>query len=123
KYFKRAVILGTGNIVMGLATFMVAGAQNFNHLMALRVVSAAGSSPQHPVGSTILSSYFEGARGKVLGLHNTAGNVGTLVAPMLAATLLMFMDWRFVFLIVGIPSILMGLSYFLLRDVVKTNPH
>src|SRR5207253_9426608 len=53
-----------------------------------------------------------------LGLHNTAGNVGTLIAPMLAATLLAFMDWRWVFIIIGVPSILMGASYFLLRDKV-----
>ncbi len=123
KYVKRAVVLGVGNVIMGIATFFVAGTQNFSQLMGLKIVSAVGSSPQHPVGATILSSYFEGARGRVLGLHHTAGNVGTLIAPLLAATLLLYMDWRMVFILVGVPSILMGLSYFLLRDRVTVNPN
>src|SRR2546421_312822 len=41
KYFKRAVILGAGYIVMGLATFRVAGAQNFSPLVPLVVRPAA----------------------------------------------------------------------------------
>jgi predicted MFS family arabinose efflux permease len=49
-------------------------------------------------------------------LHHTAGNVGTFLAPALAAGLLFYVGWRQVFLILGIPSMLMGLCYFLLRD-------
>jgi predicted MFS family arabinose efflux permease len=49
-------------------------------------------------------------------LHHTAGNVGSFLAPAIAATLLLFMGWRQTFFILGVPSILMGAGYFFLRD-------
>lgn len=122
RFASRAVILGTGNIVLGLATIITGTAQGFGHLVFLRAAAGAGSSPQHPVGSTILSSYFENARGKALGFHNTAGSIGTLLAPPAVALLLLVMDWRMAMVIIGVPSLLLGLSYFWLRDVVRPAP-
>jgi MFS family permease len=122
QYFKRAVILGTGNIVFGVATSLTGFAQASPQVVACKSLSGVGSSPQHVVGATMLSTWFEGARGRMLALHNTAGSVGTLIGPLLAITLLQFMDWRAVFFIIGIPSVIVGLSYFLLRERVHEAP-
>jgi MFS family permease len=70
----------------------------------------------------MLSTWFEGKRGRMLALHSTAGNVGTLIAPLLAAWMLTFMDWQVVFFIIGLPSIIVGICYFVLRDTVKAAP-
>lgn len=122
QFVKRAVILGVGNILLGAVTIVTGAVQSFPQLLVLRAVAGAGSSPQHPVGSTMLSSWFENARGRALGLHNTAGSVGTLAAPLLGAALITFLDWRVVMVLIGIPSVVIGLSYFLLRDVVRSAP-
>lgn len=119
---SRATILGVGNLVMGVTTILTGGVQGFGQLVVLRGVSGAGSSPQHPVGSTLLSSYFPTARGRALGLHNTAGSIGTLLAAPLVAALVLFLDWRMVMVVVGIPSLIIGLSYLWLRDVVRPAP-
>ncbi|MBM2836910.1 MAG: hypothetical protein HW409_1099 [candidate division NC10 bacterium] len=119
QYVKRSVLLGVGNIVLGVFAALAALATNYWQVLLLRVASAAGSSPQHPVGSAILISYFQKAKGTVLTIHNTAGNVGSLIAPLFAAYMLNQVGWRGVFLIVSIPSILMGLAYFFFRDVVR----
>jgi len=84
----------------------------------MRGLSGVGSSSQHPVGSAILVSYFQKARGRVLTLHHSAENLGGFLAPAVAGALLLVTDSRTVFYIAGIPSVLMGLCYFFLRNTV-----
>ncbi len=120
-FMKRAVILGIGNTILGVSVFVHAFLGNYGQLLGARVFSSLGASAQNPMGSTILSGYFPKTRGRALMLHHTAGNVGSFLAPAIAASLLLFMGWRQVFLILGVPSILMGLCYFLLRDRVPSS--
>src|SRR5206468_1955643 len=108
--------------VFGAATSLTGFAQSFPVLVACKATSGIGSSPQHVVGATMLSTWFEGKRGRMLALHSTAGNVGTLMAPLLAVWLLTFLDWRAVFFVIGIPSILVGISYFIMQDTVRAAP-
>jgi FSR family fosmidomycin resistance protein-like MFS transporter len=118
RFFPRAILLGIGNMLCG-AFYMATGlAQNFVQIGAMRGLSGLGSSVQHPVGSAILVSHFEKARGRVLTLHHSAGNFGAFLAPAIAGTLLLWIDWRTIFYIVGIPGVIMGICYFFLRDSV-----
>lgn len=117
-FMKRAVILGLGNVILGIATLGHAFLGNYPQLLGARVFASFGSSPQHPMGASILSGYFPKARAWALTLHHTAGNVGSFLAPAIGAFLLLYMGWRPIFLILGILSIVMGLAYFLLRDRV-----
>jgi len=119
QYAKRSVILGVGNIVMGIGTMLQGTTTNFGQMLGLRVVQGAGSSPQHPVGSTMLVGHFPKARGRVLALHSSAGNLGQAIAPLLAAALIYFFDWRIAFIAVGIPSVAVGIWFLLLRDKVQ----
>lgn len=119
QYFRRSVLLGWGNILLGTFSAAAALAGAYWQVLFLRVASAAGSSPQHPVGSAILISYFDRAKATMLTVHNAAGNVGSMVAPLFAAYMLNIVGWRGVFLIVSIPSILMGFAYFFFRDLVR----
>ncbi len=124
QFVKRSVLLGAGNMLLGASTIVMAGATSFAPVVVLRGLSGAGTSPQHVVGSSMLSSWFEGARGRALALHTTAGSIGTVLALPLAGVLLHLTDnnWRLILVLVGIPSVLMGLSYFLLRDIVRPAP-
>jgi predicted MFS family arabinose efflux permease len=119
-FMKRAVILGFGNVILGVSVLIHAFLGNYPQLLTARVFSSVGASAQNPMGSSILSGYFPKMRGRALMLHHTAGNVGTFLAPAIAAGLLLYVGWRSVFLILAIPSIVMGLCYFLLRDWVPS---
>ncbi|HEX6511847.1 MAG TPA: MFS transporter, partial [Chloroflexota bacterium] len=90
QYVKRSVILGVGNLTMGLSTVLMGGTTSFGPMLGLRAFNGIGSSPQHPVGSTMLATYFPKARGRALALHSTAGNLGQAIAPILAAALIYF---------------------------------
>ena len=118
RFFPRAILLGIGNLICGTFYMATGLSQNFVQVGAMRGLSGLGSSAQHPVGSAILVSYFEKARGRVLTLHHSAGNLGAFLAPAIAGTLLLWTDWRTVFYIVGVPGVIMGICYFFLRDTV-----
>ncbi len=118
RYFPRSYLLGTGSVLVGIFNIATGFSQSYNQVALTRGLTGIGSSAQHPVGSAILISYFEKARGRVLTLHHSAGNLGGFLAPAVAAGLLYFYDWRMAFYVVAIPSILIGFSYFFLRDTV-----
>ena len=119
-YVRRGVILGIGNCVLGLSVVASGFASSFHQFFATRLLGGLGSSPQHPVGSSILASHFGAARGRMLAFHSTAGQLGSLVAPLLAALLITWLGWRGVFWSVGALATAMGMICFVFRDSLRT---
>jgi MFS family permease len=114
--FRRTAILGAGNVIVGVTAMLQYFVGSFPQLLAARVVIDAGSSPQHPLGSSILSRYYPKARGWALTFHHSAGNLGSFIGPALASVALLYMGWRTAFVVFGIFSLAMGLTLFLLQD-------
>jgi MFS family permease len=115
-FFRRTAMLAVGNVVVGataMAQYFITG---YPQLVAARVAIDAGSSPQHPLGSSILSRYYPQARGWALTFHHSAGNLGSFIGPAAASLALLYMDWRAAFVLFGALSLLMGLSLFWVRD-------
>ncbi len=115
-FFRRTVVLGTGNVIVGISAIMQFFVGSYPQLLAARVAIDAGSSPQHPLGASVLSRYFPKARGWALTFHHSAGSFGSFIGPGLASIALLYMDWKTAFVIFGIPSLVMGLTLFMLRD-------
>src|SRR5881409_1431030 len=115
-FVSRCKLLGLGNLGIALGTLMSGLAGTFPMLTVARGVASIGSSAQHPVGYSILSSYFPKNRAAVMALNTSVSNVGTLVATPLATALLLVMGWRQIFFVVTIASVVMGLVYFFFRD-------
>ncbi len=119
-YVRRGVILGVGNCVLGLSVVGSGFASSYHQFFATRLLGGLGSSPQHPVGSSILASHFGAARGRMLAFHSTAGQLGSLVAPLLAALFITWLGWRGVFWTVGALATFMGAVCFVFRDSLRT---
>src|SRR5262245_9730978 len=115
-FFSRCKLLGFGNLGIALGTLLSGLAGSYPMLIVARGVASIGSSAQHPVGYSILSSYFPKNRGAVMALNTSVSNVGTLVATPLATAMLLFMGWRQIFFVVTLASVIMGLVYFFFRD-------
>lgn len=115
-FVSRCKVLGGGNFGIALGTLMSGLAGSYPMLIVARGVAAIGSSAQHPVGYSILASYFPKRRGTVIALNTSASNVGTLIATPLATALLLIMGWRQIFFVVTFASVIMGLVYFFFRD-------
>ena len=114
-FVRRTHLLGLGSIVQGVGTLVAAMSGSFTGFLASRSIAAAGSSAQHPVGSSLLVEYFPKNRGAVLALNNSVSFVGSFLAPLLAGVLLLFLDWRQIFYIVAVLSAAMGVAYFFFR--------
>jgi MFS family permease len=114
--FRRTTILGTGNVLVGVTAMLQYFVGSYPQLLAARVVIDAGSSPQHPLGSSILSRYYPKARGWALTFHHSAGSLGSFIGPALASLALLYMGWRTAFVVFGIFSLAMGLTLFLVDD-------
>lgn len=115
-FFRRTTMLATGNIVVGLTAMAQYFIGSYPQLVAARVAIDAGSSPQHPLGSSILSRYYPQARGWALTFHHSAGNLGSFIGPAAASLALLYMGWRAAFVLFGALSLIMGLTLFRVRD-------
>ena len=119
RFVGRGLLLGVGNIIVGLGGIGVGFSQGYSQLLAWVGIRAVGASAQHPVGAATLASYFPKQRARVLGLHQSAGNVGGWVAPVLASSLLLIgIPWRKIMWIIALASIAMGVAYFAFRELV-----
>jgi FSR family fosmidomycin resistance protein-like MFS transporter len=104
------VLLGVGNLVSSLFNMAASLTGSVQHFIALRVVSGVGSSPQHPVGASLLTSHTPSAwRGRIFGLNLSVPMVGSTLAPLIGAALLLLVGWRATLLVIAVPVLLVAL--------------
>ena len=118
-FMQRFHILGITSLICGLGTFCTGLAFNFWSLLGVRCIASAGSSAMHPVGTSLLASYFPKNRGAILALNSSLSQVGSIMAPLVGGILLLAAGWRTTFFMVAVLSVFMALAYFLFRDKVR----
>jgi MFS transporter, FSR family, fosmidomycin resistance protein len=117
RYFLRKVMLGAGNILVGVSTFFTGTIIGFWSLMTWSMLSRLASAPQHPVGSSYLADrYGRNRHGYALAWHVAGGNIGTLAVPLIAGPLLGVWGWRPVLYVAALPGILIGIAILILVD-------
>jgi MFS family permease len=96
------VLLALGTLVAA-AGFIVSGwTAGFLGLALCLMLSGAGASVQHPLGSALTSRAFEGAQLRAaLTTYNFSGDVGKVLLPALCAALLAVLDWHAVTSLMG----------------------
>jgi MFS family permease len=68
------------------------------------------TSPQHPIGNSLLSDLYARARhGMAISAHVAGGNVGTVVLTPIAAILLNTVGWRSALLVLSPAAVLAGM--------------
>jgi MFS family permease len=111
RYLKRHLLLGFGNVSVGICFVLIALAQSFSQFFLWTVMSRVGGAAQHPVGSALLSHHFQRKHlGTALAAHFTAGNVGTALIPLFAAILISLWGWRLTTILFAVPAVLVGLA-------------
>jgi MFS family permease len=96
------VLLALGTLVAA-AGFIVSGwTGGFLGLALCLMLSGAGASVQHPLGSALTSRAFEGEKLRAaLSTYNFSGDVGKMLLPALCAALLAVLDWHAVTSLMG----------------------
>jgi len=113
---RRFHILGISNALSFFGTVLIAASQSYGYLIAGMASRGLGISSYHPVGGAVMASSFPRDRAKALGLYQTAGNIGNLLAPILVGALLHVLGWRSVVIILGLPFIIASGLCFLVKE-------
>jgi FSR family fosmidomycin resistance protein-like MFS transporter len=115
RFVSRKILLGVGTLFSSLLNIAASFASSFQNFLTLRVVSRLGISPQHPVGASLITSYSQSSwRGRVFGLNLSLPMVGSTIAPIVGAALLLGVGWRSTLLIITLPVLISGFVILLL---------
>ena len=96
---------------IGLAGFFIAFARTQLQLKLTLMILGIFLSIYHPAGIGLLSKSMKN-RGLALGLNGIFGSIGIASAPFLAGTVNYFIGWRYIYRILSIPSIALGILLF-----------
>ena len=108
---RRTVLLGVCLVFLGLASLLMSFAQNFWSLMVFMAIGGLGSGSFHPQSIAILSTAYRERRAFALGIHDSAANLGEVIAPLTIGALLAYTDWRTTLQIWALPGLIVGISY------------
>lgn len=92
---------------MSVAFLLVSLAPTLVAVAVALLVWGAAASLYHPAGLSLLSRSVE-RRGKALGYHGIAGNVGIALGPFVTIVLLAVADWRTAAAVLALPGLLAG---------------
>jgi ABC-type branched-subunit amino acid transport system ATPase component len=120
---RRTLVAGISATLAGIATLLTAGARTPGQLAVTRFATGAGQSSILPVHYALLADgYPVASRVRVLGLHSLAPTVAALVTPAIAGGIAGVASWRTVFVVLAVPSVLLGLGTLLLREPSRGGP-
>ena len=108
---RRTVLLGVCLVFLGLASLLMSFAQSFWSLMVFMAIGGLGSGSFHPQSIAILSTAYRERRAFALGIHDSAANLGEVIAPLTIGALLAYTDWRTTLQIWALPGLIVGISY------------
>jgi MFS family permease len=108
---RRSLLLGLSLVALGLSSFLMSLASDFWMLLVLMAIGGIGAGGFHPQSLAILSSAYRERRALSLGVHDSAGNLGEVLAPLTLGILLSQTDWRGTLQIWALPGLVVGVLY------------
>ena len=108
-----------GNVWVSAGLVAMAMAPVFLVLLLVSGVAGLGGGTQHPLASSMVSrAYDDRGRATAVGTVNFAGDLGKMLAPLVAGLIAVRFGWRETFMIVGISGLIfMIASIFTRRSV------
>lgn len=114
RYLARKVMIGVGNLIVAAAMFLTGLAASFPAFMGWFILRQVGGSPQHPVGSSLLTDSFGKQRhGFALAAHVAGGNLGTLLVPFIGTALIVHFGWQPTVMLFALPGLVAGTAVLL----------
>ena len=113
--YGRKKILQTGAAIYTAASLLCALSVNVYMLIAARVVQGIGAGAITSVSMALIKDCFSGRqRETILAIVQTVSGLAPMLAPVVGAILLLFVDWRgsfFVLTAAGLACLIMSLLY------------
>ena len=119
---------GLSYAVVGLLRTVYSGtlaglSSGFALLVLALFLGGLGAATQHPIGSALVTHAFSGARSlKAFGTYNFAGDVGKVLLPAIATSLLLILPWRPAYTLLGLAGIIAAIVIAVLTPRVAPEP-
>ena len=95
------MVLAAGTALAGLCYCLTGISSKFALLVLALLLGGIGAAP-HPIASALVTRTFSGARSlRMFGTYNFAGDVGKVLVPATATSLLLIMPWRPAYALLG----------------------
>ena len=108
-----------GNVWVSAGLVAMALSQVFLILLFTSGVGGLGGGTQHPLASSMVSrAYDDRGRATAVGTVNFAGDLGKMLAPLVAGLFAVRFGWRETFMIVGISGLVFMIASMFTRRVV-----
>ena len=110
RWFSSRVIVSVGNIINSVMNIAIATGRGFLQFLGFSVAAGVGSSVQHPIGASIVSTGSDqGNRGRMLGLNQSIPSIAFTFTPLITSYMLTQMGWRPTLGILSVPALLLSL--------------
>jgi len=115
RWLPGRVLIGLGNIVFSALNMLAGMVGGFWQFLVLRVLGSIGGSPQHPVGTSLLTTNSDPSwRGRIFGLNMAAPTMASTLSPMVAAWLMVSIGWRTTLSALAVPALIASVAMILL---------
>ncbi|MFC1893640.1 MFS transporter [Chloroflexota bacterium] len=110
RFVPRNILLGLGNLLLALSMGLTSLSANFVQFFAATVFGRIAQSPQHPIGSSLISEWFgKKLRGTTFAINYSGANMGSIIVPLIAGGLFLLVGWRGTLGIFIFPGLVFGL--------------
>jgi MFS family permease len=118
-----AVVLSAGTALAGLCYCLAGFSSGFAFLVLALLLGGVGAATQHPIGSALVAHTFRGPRLlKAFGTYNFAGDIGKIILPATATSLLLILPWRPIYTLIGAAGIIAAIVIAFLTPRVALGP-
>ena len=112
-------LLIAGNVWVTVGLMAMALSPVFWALVVASGIGGLGGGTQHPLASSMVSrAYDDRGRATAVGTVNFAGDLGKMIAPLVAGLIAVSMGWRTTFMVVGLAGLAFMLASMLTRRAV-----
>jgi len=117
------VVLAVGTALAGLCYCLAGISSGFPLLVIALLLGGVGAATQHPIGSALVTRTFSGTRSlKAFATYNFAGDVGKVLLPAAATSLLLILPWRPAYALLGLIGIVAAIAIGILTMRVAPEP-
>src|SRR5262249_2239079 len=117
-------VLSAGAALGGLVFWLAGRISGFLFLVFAALFGGRGCATASLVGSALVMRAFSGARSlKAFGAYNFAGDVGKVLLPATATSLLLILPWRPAYTLLGLAGIVAAVVIAILTPKVAPEPH
>jgi MFS transporter, FSR family, fosmidomycin resistance protein len=117
------VVLASGTALAGLCYCLTGMSSGFALLVTALLLGGVGAATQHPIASALVTRTFGGARSlRAFGSYNFAGDVGKVLLPATATSLLLILSWRPAYALLGLAGVVAAILIAILTPEIAPNP-